>query len=271
MKRGVIPRHAKRVPRDTGGRGGPSLVSASHLLMLEKARSLRASGKIDEARRLLLSVDQHAQDPKLSNLIRQHDSIWWIPLEGPRATLRRRGADDVEFVRRCWSNEMFMAQFNRTASALPKSDQALRALLTKEATSLLSEHRSIHWTICAKGGGGCGFVSLVDIDFRQKRAEFLIGVMQGTHPWIAPEAAHLALEFARSAIQLERITAFVYPDNLPALRMAKKLGFEEEGLLRGYLADASSSKRSDLVIVGLLLDQDFFERTERIRRRLLNA
>lgn len=69
-------------------------------------------------------------------------------------------------------------------------------------------------------------------------------------------------------MQLERLTAYFYPDNPQALRQAQELGFEREGLLRGYLREPGAG-RSDLIVARLLLDGDFFARKARIRRRLL--
>ena len=41
--------------------------------------------------------------------------------------------------------------------------------------------------------------------------------------------------------------------------------------LRGHLRNATTGQREDLVVTGLLLDQDFAARTQRLRRRLLGS
>jgi RimJ/RimL family protein N-acetyltransferase len=87
--------------------------------------------------------------------------------------------------------------------------------------------------------------------------------------WLAPEAAHLVLDFAAGPLKLERLTAHFYPENTEAQRVAAKFGFEREGLLRGYLRLPGTQRRSDLVIAGLLLDDAFFARSARMRQRLL--
>lgn len=76
------------------------------------------------------------------------------------------------------------------------------------------------------------------------------------------------LEFAADRLRLGRLSAYFYPDNQPALRAAEKLGFEREGVLRGYLRERGGS-RQDLVVGGLLLDPAFFAGKARVRQRLL--
>jgi RimJ/RimL family protein N-acetyltransferase len=228
---------------------------------------LRREGRLAEARALLQQRLAEEADPRTGFLFWQHAPFWWQPIEGPRVRLVRRGPDDAALVRRCWADADFMARFNRQAVALPADDAALAALLAGERDALVEDHQALHWTVQA-GGAGVGFVSLVDVGFRHRRAEFLIGLRPGTSSWAAVEAAHLALRFAAGPMQLERLVAHFYPDNVEAIRAALKLGFEHEGVLRGHLRDAATGRREDLVVTGLLLDQAFAARSERLRRRL---
>ncbi|WP_284614446.1 GNAT family N-acetyltransferase [Aquabacterium humicola] len=231
--------------------------------------TLRARGRLDEARAVLGgALREQPQDEALRRLAWQHAPVWWQPLAGPRARLERRGPDDAAFVRRCWADGDFMARFNRLAAPLPAGDDALRALLAGEQRALIADSRAIHWTI-HDAAGPAGFVSLVDISFSHRRAEFLIGVLPQASRWLAPEAAHLAIGFAAGPLKLERLSAHFYPQNVEAQRIAQKFGFEREGLLRGYLRLPGSGERCDLVIAGLLLDDAYFARSARQRERLL--
>jgi len=231
---------------------------------------LRREGRIDEARALLERRLAEQADPRTGLLAWQHAPFWWQPIEGPRVRLVRRGPDDAALVRRCWADADFMARFNRQAVALPTDDTALKALLAGERDALVEDHRALHWTVRA-AGEGVGFVSLVDIGLRHRRAEFLIGLLPGISSWAAVEAAHLALRFAAGPMQLERLVAHFYPDNVEAINAALKLGFEHEGVLRGHLRDAATGRREDLVVTGLLLDQGFAARSARLRRRLFGS
>ena len=229
---------------------------------------LRREGRMGEARALLRQrLAENPADPRIGFLGWQHAPFWWQPVEGPRVRLVRRGPDDAALVRACWADAAFMARFNRQAVALPADDAALRTLLAGERDALVEDHRALHWTVQV-AGLGVGFVSLADVGFRHRRAEFLIGLRPGTSSWAAVEAAHLALRFAGGPMQLERLVAHFYPDNVEAIRAALKLGFEHEGVLRGHLRNTATGQREDLVVTGLLLDQAFAARTERLRRRL---
>ncbi len=243
-------------------------------------RELRRSGQIESARALLSrlwassSAAAPAQQQRLAALAWQHEPFWWQPLRGRSVGLRRRGPEDLALLRAAWANADFMQRFNRMAAPLPEQAEALQALLTRERWALPAESRGLHWTI-ESGGQGCGFVSVVDISLQHRRGEFLMGVLPGqaptASPWLALEAAHLAFEFLATRMKLERLTAHFYPDNLAALNMSLRQGFEQEGVLKQYLRLPDSGERSDLIVAGLLLDPAFFKRHARLRRRLLTA
>lgn len=246
--------------------------------LASQLRELRRSGQIEQARALLsrqlasAAAGTAAHKPRLIHLAWQHAPFWWQPLQGRSAGLRRRGPQDVALLRHAWQNADFMQRFNRMAADLPAQDDALQALLTREHWALPEESRGLHWTI-ESAGRGCGFVSVVELSMQHRRGEFLIGVLPdqapGASPWLALEASHLVFEFLRSHMKLERLTAYFYPDNPAALQMAQKLGFEREGLLKGYLRVPHNGQRVDLIVAGLLLDQAFFDRHARVRQRLL--
>lgn len=215
-----------------------------------------------------------AQQQRLQHLAWQHAPFWWQPLQGRSVRLRRRGAQDVALLRTAWQDANFMRRFNRMAAPLPESDEALRALLTREHWALPEESHALHWTIEA-AGQACGCVSVVEISLQHRRAEFLIGVLPAlaprASPWLALEASHLVVDFLATQARLERLTAYFYPDNLAAFQMAEKLGFAREGLLKGYLRLPDTPQRVDLIVAGLLLDKPFFDQRRRLRQRLLHV
>ncbi len=253
----------------------PSLDLATQL------RDMRRRGHIDEARTLLARLlaeacadasGRPAQQQRLQHLAWQHAPFWWQPLAGRSAVLRRRGPQDLPLLRQAWQDTDFMQRFNRMAATLPEHDEALRALLVREHWALPEESQALHWTI-ESAGQACGCVSVVDISLQHGRGEFLIGVLPGlaakASPWLALEAAHLVFDFLFTQLQVARLTAYFYADNLAALQMAEKLGFEREGLLKGYLRLPDAGARADLIVAGLLLDEAFFKQRQRLRQRLL--
>ena len=59
---------------------------------------------------------------------------------------------------------------------------------------------------------------------------------------IMTEALAAILTFGFEKMAFNRVTAFILPDNIGAIRMVKKVGFREEGLLKEckFLAMTSS-------------------------------
>lgn len=100
-----------------------------------------------------------------------------------------------------------------------------------------NETRGIRWGIILKQNqkfiGTLGFNGL---QVNNKRAEIGYEI----HPayWrrgYTTEAVQEVLRFGFENLDLNRIGAVVYPENLASLNLLKKIGFTEEGLLRGYI------------------------------------
>jgi RimJ/RimL family protein N-acetyltransferase len=235
----------------------------------ESLRALRLSGELTQARDLIRSQPGFAASPGLRRLLHEHEDFWWAPIPGRRVTLERRGAQDADFVRACWSDAEFMRKFNRTARPLPAQDGALRQILAREHAGLLSEARALHWTIHSPAGP-IGFVSATDYAAGHRRCEFLIG-LPGHPASAAPvEAAHLAVTFLHERAGIERLTAYFYPENDYAARVARKFGFEHEGLLKGYIRNADGS-RADLLVAGMVLIEGGPKRAQTVRKRVLSS
>jgi len=241
--------------------------AASGTRLNDHLRDLRQQGRFGEAHQWLSAEATRTGDERLAALAWQHAPFWWQPLQGPRVTLKRRGPDDAALARRCWGDAAFMAKFNRMAAPLPADDEALRALLQREQATIVGEANALHWTIHA-GNEQLGFVSVTNIALGHRRAEYLIGIHGACSPWVGPEASHLALGFLAQKARIERLTAYFYPENEHAINVSQKLGFVIEGTMRGFLR-LPDGRRSDLVVAGLMLDDAYFARMGRIRRKLL--
>ena len=214
-------------------------------------RRLRLRVAYSEARELIRRQQGFAESLFLQNLLYEHDDFWWQPIVGKRVTLRRRGAQDLEFVRACWSDSEFMRKFNRLARPLPLDDAELKRILAREHAGIVSEAKSLHWTIDGSDGP-LGFVSATEFAASHRRCEFLIGFLGQAASMKPVEAAHLAVEFLRIRAKIERLTAYFYAENSYAAKVAEKFGFRPEGVLKGYIRDPDG-RRSDLMVSGLLL------------------
>lgn len=110
----------------------------------------------------------------------------------------------------------------------------------------------MHWTIHTLDGDTfLGACDLSDIDRWHKRAE--IGFMLGRGAW----GQGYALEAMRSVVGhaatmgLRRLSARTHLGNLRSDALLEKLGFEEEGLLRGHVL--RDGEHRDCRLFGLLL------------------
>jgi len=70
---------------------------------------------------------------------------------------------------------------------------------------------------------------------------------------IASEAVRAALEFSRAFMRPHRVQAEVHPDNAASLRVLKKLGFQEEGVLRHYVMHEVTKTFMDVIMLALML------------------
>jgi len=111
------------------------------------------------------------------------------------------------------------------------------------------------WVITLKADqtpiGTCGFHKW---DQRNHHAE--IGYDLGTKHWhkgYMIEALQAALPHGFEKMELNRIEAIVYPENIASLRLLKRLGFQQEGLLRQSFRQGD--KYYDHLLLSLLKEE----------------
>jgi len=101
--------------------------------------------------------------------------------------------------------------------------------------------------------GGVGFTK---VDLFQEKAE--IGYWLGEKYWrqgIMSEALEKMLDFAFNELNLRRIEAGTFAENLASQRLLEKFGFRKEGIKRqGYRAKATGRIHDD-VLYGLLREE----------------
>jgi ribosomal-protein-alanine N-acetyltransferase len=116
----------------------------------------------------------------------------------------------------------------------------------------MAEGRAVYWTLHALGDGQfIGTCDLSEIDRRHKRAE--VGFMLGREAWgqgYTQEAMQAVLSYA-ATLGLRRLLARTHLGNRRSETLLAKLGFEEEGMLRGHVL--RDGDRRDCRLFGLLL------------------
>jgi RimJ/RimL family protein N-acetyltransferase len=96
-----------------------------------------------------------------------------------------------------------------------------------------------------------GSVILYAVSWRHRRAELGYWLVPGARGrGVATRAARLALRWMFEDLGLERVQVVTTPDNAGSLAVARRLGFVQEGVLRGR--DIEDGARIDILVHGLL-------------------
>lgn len=131
-------------------------------------------------------------------------------------------------------------------------DPDLIAQIVAGQVDEMAAGRAIYWSMRDLADGGfVGVCDLSEIDRRHHRAE--VGFMLGRDAWgrgYALEAMQAVLAFAASQ-DLRRLLARTHLGNRRSDALLEKLGFVEEGLLRGHVL--RDGDRRDCRLFGLLL------------------
>jgi ribosomal-protein-alanine N-acetyltransferase len=116
----------------------------------------------------------------------------------------------------------------------------------------MADGQSLYWAMRRLGDGSfVGSCDLSEIDRWHRRAE--VGFMLGREAWghgLALEAMRTVVAFAAGA-GVRKLTARTHLGNRRSESLLEKLGFHEEGLLRGHIL--KDGERRDCRVFGLLL------------------
>ena len=151
-------------------------------------------------------------------------------LEGPRVALRGFHSDDGAGLFALHSDTRVMRYWSFPAWTDPAQgrDYFARALAARNPDDMLC------WVITLPPSDTLvGTATLASIDRAQGRAE--IGYALGSAHWgggLAREAVALVLDHAFDTLGLRRVEADIDPRNEGSMRLARSLGFQQEGLLR---------------------------------------
>lgn len=206
---------------------------------------------------------------KYKNFIFLNHPIWWSEIRSRSCSLSRRNGGDSDFIRQLWKNKSFMYSFHRHAGPLPCEDAKLVEILDKEYLQLVSQSKAIHWIVKDPKGKPWGLLSINDISLKHKRAEVLLGVLDGAPLGLATAAMLSLFEFYFKSLNFNKLMSYVYVDNQHSLKGTLHLGFKKEGLLRSHVADPATGQLMDVIQTGLLRGEAFNEQNQKLVRRLL--
>jgi len=100
-----------------------------------------------------------------------------------------------------------------------------------------------------------GFIGLYNIDFINRNTEIavIIGDKNFRGRGIGEESLKLVCDFAFKYLGLKLISAQILSDNEPSLHLFKKIGFEEEGVLKSRIF--RNSIWHDIVLMKLIMEE----------------
>ncbi len=169
-------------------------------------------------------------------------------LETERLSLTPLTVEDAPLVYPFMSDPEVMAHWDRAAIEDPDEVQATVAAQVAE----MAERQAMYWAIrLTKTGRFLGYCELVDLDWRHHRGE--LGFILARASWgrgYATEAAAALLAYCASTLGLKRIIARTHVGDSPAEKVLQKLGFTQEGYLKGHVD--RDGERRDCRLYGLL-------------------
>jgi RimJ/RimL family protein N-acetyltransferase len=238
-----------------------------HSKLLDEARRLHKKSQHKDAFELLSA---NLDSAKYQNLLFENHPIWWSEIKAGICQLSRRSSKDIDFVRQIWGQKDFIYSFHRHANNLPDDNEKLTQLLDKEYLALVNESHSIHWIVKDMHGKAWGLLSITGISLIHKRAEVLLGILDGAPRGLSTAAMLMLFQFYFKAIKFNKLLSFVYEDNPHSLKGTLHLGFKEEGRFKKHVVDPRSNQYVNLIQTGLLAEDAFSKSNNRLMKRLLS-
>jgi RimJ/RimL family protein N-acetyltransferase len=169
-------------------------------------------------------------------------------LETERLTLAPLTVDDAALVYPFMSDPEVMAHWDRDAIEDPDEVAATVAAQVAE----MEQRAAFYWAIRETAGGRfLGYCELVDLDWRHHRGEMgFIIAREGWGQGYATEAGAAILAHCASPLGLKRMIARTHVGDIRSEKVLLKLGFEQEGYLKGHVD--RDGERRDCRLFGLL-------------------
>ncbi len=234
-------------------------VSLSTLNQFDQAWAVAEKG-------LELAANQPAQLKKsFENILKTSHPDWRRAIVGKSLRLIRFQSEHLPFLIKVRQNQVFQHQYNLFKSA---SEKAIRSDFHRSKKSPL-EIKKIEWVI-EKNGLPIGLVGLVEIDFKNKRAELQIGFPEAKGYGEALEATLLVLDFAFVTMGLRKLYSYIYSDNPNAQRNSEHLGFGCEGFLVDHVFDPTTDSWLSLHLNAMISTNYFTDKKlEKLSRRFI--
>ncbi len=157
-------------------------------------------------------------------------------------------ADDAEFLSR-WSEDATYRRLADTDAARPLPPEHFR----ERDEAMADDRANFEFRIRSLDDDRLlGFVAVCGIEWPNRHGWVAIGLGDPSDRGrgYGHEAMEMAIRYAFHELGLHRLSLDVIADNLPAIRLYRRLGFQEEGRLRERVL--RDGERTDLIYMGLL-------------------
>lgn len=151
-----------------------------------------------------------------------------------RLRLRAFDPDDVEAVH-AYAGDPEVCRFTDWGPNTPAQSQAF--IDDALAASAAGRPDALTWAVTTAGAGNLVGACSVAVSSREHRRGVMGYVLARAH-WghgYATEAAAAVLRFAREDLALERVEATCRPGNVASQRVLRRIGMQQEGLLRSHV------------------------------------
>jgi RimJ/RimL family protein N-acetyltransferase len=172
------------------------------------------------------------------------------PLRSDRVALRALREDDVAWVAAA-SRDPLIPRFTRVPAH--NSEDQVRAFLLVQST-LRKANRELHLLATEPDGAPVGMLGLHHVDLVDRLAH--VGywtAREARGRGLTTAAVRLLAAWAFSVLGIERLELRADVDNPASQRVAERVGFQREGVLRG--AEWRPDGRRSQVVYGLLVGE----------------
>lgn len=179
-------------------------------------------------------------------------------LQGEKVALRTLAHSDLVSCAR-WASDpevtkyMYLGTFPTSMEAMGQEYRAMASALPGNLTQQSGFPNDIMFVILSRlSSESIGWCGLFGINWVARVAEFraIIGEKSCWGGGYALDAYRLALGYGFDRLNLRKVTGGQRADNYAAIKAARKVGFVQEGLLRGHFL--RNDRAYDIVVNGVL-------------------
>jgi RimJ/RimL family protein N-acetyltransferase len=237
------------------------------ILALKMQRPIEAGWALHYASELQKPNEHLPHDLLMPSLVCH--PVWHHPLKSKSLMLIRPQEQHRAFLTELLQTRSFVERYN---SFIGNGPAIVEGYFQRTRLQPL-QTKQLDWVVVDLTGKPLGLACLADLDFENRRAEWLLGfpVLPEMRQKMV-EAAMLLFSAAFSSLRLEKIYGYVYQDNQAAQDATLHLGFQREGVMRSHIRNRLTAQREDLHIFGLLRNE-FLEsmRLNRIGRKTVSS